>query len=83
MSELEIKKITKKYFTKAILMLFVFLLGMAAIEFFLAIYYGNPSNHSGFSLCTTALPIVMLLIFFDAVQKVLVDIHEQKSKQPE
>ena len=83
MSELEIKKITRKYFTKAILMLFAYILVMIGIEFFLSIYFENSNENSGTSWGTTGLPFVMLLIFFDAVQKVLVDIHKQKSEQPE
>jgi hypothetical protein len=83
MSELEIKKITRKHFTKAIIMLTAFILGMIAIEFFFAAYSGNPRNQIGSSWGTTGLPIVMLLIFFDAVQKALVDIHKQKSEQSE
>jgi hypothetical protein len=83
MSELEIKKITRKHFTKALLRLATFILGMITIEFFFSIYLGNPSTNTGTSWGTTLLPMVMLLVFFDAVQKVLIDIHKQKNEQPE
>jgi len=83
MSELEIKKITRKHFTKALLMLFAYILVMIGIEFFLSIYFENPNKYSGASWGTTILPMVILFIGFDAVQKVLIDIHKQKEPRAE